>query len=245
MYDQRSAGPAFGGGNLLPATKRLIFITAGVYLLQALLPVVTSIFGLIPPAVFGLQVWRLFTYMFLHGGLFHLLLNMFVLYMFGTQLEQIWGARRFTRYYLLCGVGAGLFTLLPLEAFFHANHIGASGAIYGLLLAFGMLFPEARVFVFLLIPMKARHVVVVLGFIALVSSVSATGDGVSHIAHLGGLVAGYFLLRRERLIPPGGFGSGLSRKWREFRRELHRRQQRKRFERAWKKQQRRRRETLH
>ena len=240
MIFQRRAAPVFGGA-LLPATKRLIYITGGVYLLQALAPTVTAIFGLIPPAVFRFEVWRLFTYMFLHGGLWHLLLNMLVLYMFGSQLEALWGSRRFTRFYVLSGVGAGLFTLIPLEAFFHANHIGASGAIYGLLLAFGMLFPEARVYVFLVLPMKARHLVVVLGFIALASSISATGDGVSHIAHLGGLVAGYVLLRRERLLPPGGLRFRFRRRWAD----LRRRQQRRRFDRFHERKRRRRRETLH
>lgn len=238
---QTARGPALGGGTLTPATKRLIFITGGVYLLQAVVPAATNTFGLIPPTVFRGEVWRLFTYMFLHGGLWHLLLNMFVLYMFGTQLEQLWGARRLTRYYLLTGVGAGLFTLLPLEAFFLANHIGASGAIYGLLLAFGMLFPEARVFVFFVLPMKARHLVVVLGFIALASSLSATGDGVSHIAHLGGLVAGWVLLRRERLIPPGRFSTRFSR----LRADFERRRKRRKFQRYYEEHQRRRRETLH
>ena len=197
----RPGMPSLGGGLLTPGVKRLIVITGGVFLVQFIVPGVTGFFGLFPPAVLSLQVWRLFTYMFLHGSLLHLLLNMFVLYMFGSQLERIWGPRRFLRYYLLCGVGAGLFTLLPLPAFFHANHIGASGAVYGLLLAFGLLFPSAQVYLMGIFPMNARHLVVVLGFVALASSLSGSSGGVSHIAHLGGLVVGYFLLRHDRLIP--------------------------------------------
>ena len=229
--------------------RQLIVINAVVYLVQVVVPGITAALGLYPPAVLSLEVWRLFTYMFLHGGLFHLLMNMFVLYMFGSQLEQVWGRRRFVRYYLLCGLGAGLFALLPLPAFFNAIHIGASGAVYGLLLAFGLLFPSAQVFVFFFLPMSARHLVVVLGFVALASSLSAASDGVSHIAHLGGLVVGYVLLRRDRLIPRRPSRLGLL--WSD----LRRRQRRARFDRYQeeftreehtpKEQARRRSETLH
>jgi len=190
----------YGLAAMTPMVKRLIFITCGVFLAQLIAPVLTAVFALHPPAVLRLEAWRLLTYVFLHGSLGHLLLNMLVLYMFGGPLEGIWGSRRFLRYYLLCGVGAGLFTLLPIPAFFHASHIGASGAAYGLLLAFGLLFPDTRVFVFFVLPMRASHLVVALGFISLASSLSATSDGVSHIAHLGGLVAGYLLLIRMRLL---------------------------------------------
>ena len=137
-------------------------------------------------------------------------------------MERIWGSRRFLRYYLLCGVGAGLFTLIPLPAFFYANHIGASGAVYGLLLAFGLLFPTAQVYVFFFLPMNARHLVVVLGFVALASSLSAASDGVSHIAHLGGLVVGYILLRRDGLVP--GRTTRLGTLWADM---MHRRRRRR------------------
>ena len=236
----RPGGAAgLGSGLLTPEVKRLIVITGGVFLAQFLIPGFTEFFGLIPPAVLSLQVWRLFTYMFLHGDLFHLLMNMFVLYMFGSQLERVWGRRRFLRYYLLSGIGAGLFTLLPLPAFFYANHIGASGAVYGLLLAFGLLFPTAQVYVFFFLPMNARHLVVVLGFVALASSLSASSDGVSHIAHLGGLVVGYLLLRRDGLLPKQRT-SRLRLVWDSFRR----RRRRTRFDR-YHQDRRRRDETLH
>ncbi len=203
-----------GFAPMTPMVKRLIWITGGVFLIQLVTPLITVAFSLYPPAVLGLQVWRLGTYVFLHGSLGHLLANMLVLYMFGGSLESMWGSRRFLRYYLLCGIGAGLFTLLPIPAFFDASHIGASGAAYGLLLAFGLLFPDARVYVFLVLPMRASHLAVVLGFIALAGSLSAANDGVSHIAHLGGLVAGYFLLTRMRLM--GGRIDPARRAWRRF-----------------------------
>lgn len=229
----------FGSGVIPAGVKQIILITGAVYLIQVLFPGITVTLGLYPPAVLSLEVWRLFTYMFLHGGLLHLLLNMFMLYMFGSQLEQVWGRRRFVRYYLLCGVGAGLFALLPLPAFFDAIHIGASGAVYGLLLAFGLLFPSAQVYLLGILPMSARHMVILFGFIALVSSLSAASDGVSHIAHLGGLVVGYVLLRRDRLIPRRR--SRLALLWND----LRRRRRRARFERYYEQHTRRRSETLH
>ena len=219
--------------------KQLILITGGVYLVQLLVPAVTVFFGLYPPAVLSLQIWRLFTYIFLHGGLFHLLMNMFMLYMFGSQLEQVWGRRRFVRYYLLCGVGAGLFALLPLPAFFDALHIGASGAVYGVLLAFGLLFPSAQVYLLGILPLSARHMVILFGFMALAGSLSATGGGgVSHIAHLGGLVVGYVLLRRDGLISRRP--SRLRLLWND----LRRRRRRARFDRYYE-ERRRRPDTLH
>ena len=222
-----------------PGVKQLILITGGVYLVQLVFPAVTVFLALYPPGVLSLEVWGLFTYMFLHGGLFHLLMNMFMLYMFGSQLEQVWGRRRFIRYYLLCGVGAGLFALLPLPAFFDARHIGASGAVYGVLLAFGLLFPSAQVYLLGILPMSARHMVILFGFISLAGSLSATsGGGVSHIAHLGGLVVGYVLLRRDGLIPRRTSRLGIL--WRD----LRRRRQRARFER-YHEDRRHRSETLH
>ena len=238
MHRSYRTGVGFGSGVMPPSVKQLILITGGVYLVQLLVPAVTMLFGLYPPAVLSLQVWRLFTYMFLHGGLFHLLMNMFVLYMFGSQLEQVWGRRRFVRYYLLCGVGAGLFALLPLPAFFDALHIGASGAVYGLLLAFGLLFPSAQVYLLGILPVSARHMVILIGFISVAGSLSATSGGVSHIAHLGGLVVGYVLLRRDGLIPRRPSRLGIL--WRD----LQRRRQRARFDRYYE-DQRRRSETLH
>ena len=232
-------GGGFGGGAMPSGVKHLILITGGVYLVQLVFPAVTVYLGLYPPAVLSLEVWRLFTYMFLHGGLFHLLMNMFVLYMFGSQLEQVWGRRRFLRYYLICGVGAGLFALLPLPAFFNALHIGASGAVYGLLLAYGLLFPSAQVYLLGILPMSARHMVILFGFISLAGSLSAASDGVSHIAHLGGLVVGYVLLRRGRLIP--GRRSRLGVLWNDF----MRRRRRARFERYYEEHARKRSERLH
>lgn len=233
-------------GTLTPAVRRLVIANGVVFLAQLVVPPFVAVFGLYPPAVLSLQVWRLFTYMFLHGGLFHLLLNMFVLAMFGSQLERAWGSRRFLRYYLLCGIGAGLFTLIPVSSFFDANHIGASGAVYGVLLAFGLLFPETRIYLYFLFPIKASHLVLVLGFISVASSLSATQDGVSHIAHLGGLAAGYYLLNRDGRLPPKfRLGRYLGTTWNDAKSRWTRRRNRARFNRYDRRHRPGNRETLH
>lgn len=163
--------------------------------------------ALVPAEVVGsFQIWRLATYMFLHsaGSPFHILINMLMLYMFGAELERTWGTRRFLNYYFLCGLGAGVCVVLA-SYLFHGNvaaaTLGASGAIFGLLLAFGIVFAEATILVLFLFPMPAKYAVFLYGLIELYFTVATSGDGVSHIAHLGGMVFGYIYLK-----------SGLSRR---------------------------------
>jgi membrane associated rhomboid family serine protease len=144
---------------------------------------------------FPFFVWQLFTYMFLHGGIGHLLFNMLALWMFGTPLEQDWGTRRFLKYYFICGVGAGVCDTLVNVALGSRTHtIGASGALYGLLLAFGVLYPETRVLMNFLFPIKAKYLVIIYGAIALLSSLGEN-SGVSNVAHLGGMLFGYLYLK--------------------------------------------------
>ena len=140
-------------------------------------------------------VWQLFTYLFLHGGVFHLVFNMLALWMFGSPLESDWGTRRFLRYYFICGVGAGLFDLvLNLILGGGRPTIGASGAIYGVLLAFGVCYPEQTVLMNFLFPIKAKYMVAIYAAIALYSSLGVN-SGVSNIAHLGGMVVGFVYLK--------------------------------------------------
>ena len=140
-------------------------------------------------------VWQLFTYLFLHGGVFHLVFNMLALWMFGSPLESDWGTRRFLRYYFICGVGAGLFDLvLSLILGGGRPTIGASGAIYGVLLAFGVCYPEQTVLMNFLFPIKAKYMVAIYAAIALYSSLGVN-SGVSNIAHLGGMVVGFVYLK--------------------------------------------------
>jgi len=141
-------------------------------------------------------VWQLFTYQFLHVSVFHLVFNMLALWMFGSPLETDWGTQRFMRYYLTCGVGAGLCDLtLNLILGGRAPTIGASGAIYGVLLAFGVCYPEQTVLMNFLFPIKAKYMVMIYGAIALYGSMGTLNSGVSNIAHLGGMAVGFIYLK--------------------------------------------------
>jgi membrane associated rhomboid family serine protease len=196
---------SFGPGPLSQSLKVLIGVNVVLFLAQAAVPGLTWALGLWPAAVVGdLQVWRVATYMFLHGGVFHLLFNMLVLWMFGTELERIWGTRGFLKFYFVTGVGAGvltvLFSVLPIDIAGEIQQslvIGASGAIYGLLLAYGLYFPDRPILMALLFPIPAKYFVMIIGAIALYSSLGTTG-GVAHATHLGGLIVGYLYLKGPR-----------------------------------------------
>ena len=149
--------------------------------------------------VFHFKIWQLFTWLFLHdpNGFSHILFNMLSLWMFGTELERLWGTKRFLQYYFLCGIGAGICVIVASAVVGNMTEgtIGASGAIYGLLLAFGMLFPETPILLFFLFPVKAKYAVTIFGAIAFMLSIGAPGSGVSHVAHLGGMIFGYIFLK--------------------------------------------------
>ena len=143
------------------------------------------------------MVWQLATYLFLHGGIWHLIFNMLTLWMFGSPLEGDWGTRRFLKYYFICGIGAGLFDLALNILFGHWNEhhtIGASGAIYGLLVAFGVCYPEQTVLMSFLFPIKAKYMVMIYAGVELLMSMGVN-SGVSNIAHLGGMVVGFVYLK--------------------------------------------------
>jgi membrane associated rhomboid family serine protease len=156
--------------------------------------------GLVPWLVvhsFPWYVWQLFTYMFLHAGVGHILFNMLALWMFGLPLEQTWGTRRFLKYYFLCGIGAGICDAVLNLLLGHNNTytIGASGGIYGLLLAFGVLFPDTQVLMSFLFPIKAKYMVMIYGAIALYSAIGSGNSNVSNFAHLGGMLFGLLYLK--------------------------------------------------
>ncbi len=148
------------------------------------------------------QLWQPFTYMFLHGSFTHLFFNMFALWMFGGVIEYAFGSKHFLIYYLVCGIGAGVCQeLAQLAQMFMTNDImvgptiGASGAIYGILLAFGMLYPNERIFIFPIpFPIKAKWFVMLYVVIELFMALNASGDGVAHTAHLGGMLVGFLLI---------------------------------------------------
>ena len=136
-------------------------------------------------------VYQLFTYLFLHGGIGHLLFNMLALWMFGTPLEQTWGTRKF-----LCGVGAGICdTTVNVLLGHDTSTIGASGAIYGLLLAFGVLFPDTQVLMYFLFPIKAKYLVMIYGAVELLLALGSRNSGISNLAHLGGMLFGLLYLK--------------------------------------------------
>lgn len=145
------------------------------------------------PLGYGFGFWQLFTYMFMHASFTHILFNMLALWMFGMELEHVMGSKKFLIYYLLCGFGGGLANLLIAPMFTSVGPtVGASGAVYGVLLAFGMMFPDRPIYIYFLLPIKAKYFVVIYMAIEIFSVGSM--DGVAHFAHLGGALVGFLYL---------------------------------------------------
>lgn len=230
--------------NIPTITKNLLIINILAYLAMVVLGKVIVVNGM----PFNLNdylglhffmasdfhLYQLFTYMFMHGNLEHILLNMFMLWMFGCVVENVWGAKRFLFYYIFCGIGAGLFQEMAQFAQFYYiaseqipgfsisditlvaqnsqqvlnlwTTVGASGAIYAILLAFGMLFPEQRMFIIPIpIPIKAKWIVIGSAVVELASAMASNGDNIAHLAHLGGMVFGFFLIRYWQKHPFGDY----------------------------------------
>jgi len=194
-YGYRSL--SFGPGRITKAVKYLLLANVGVFFLELLWGAeLIYIFGLTPALVKKGFIWQIFTYMFLHGGLFHILFNMFVLWMFGCDIERAWGTKEFLKYYFITGVGAGFFTFF-LSFNSHIPTIGASGAIFGILVAFAMMFPDRPVYLYFLFPIKAKYLVVFFAVIEFFASFRHTSDGIGHFAHLGGMVIGYIYIKSD------------------------------------------------
>ncbi len=148
--------------------------------------------------------WQLFTYMFLHGGLGHLFFNMLALWMFGMELENTWGSRKFFIYYLLCGLGAGIANSLVTMTLGQTwPTVGASGAVFGVLIAFGMLFPDRPIYLYFLLPVRAKYFIAVYIAMELFYGVSGTSDGIAHFAHLGGAAVGFIYMLVDMGTIPG------------------------------------------
>ena len=155
-------------------------------------------FALVPATFFEGRIWQLLTYMFLHGGLGHIFFNMLALFMFGSVLEREWGPKEFLKYYLLTGLAGGLcYAALNYGSF--VPTVGASGAIYGLLVAYAVLFPNNVIYVWFVIPLKAKWFAIIFGVIEFLASFGS-GSQVAHLAHLGGMVVGYVYLKRHRFV---------------------------------------------
>lgn len=202
-YYRPFSGGYRADGMFPPAIKWLIILNVAAFLGPRVfylnLEQFHSLFGLVPANVFGkLYIWQLVTYMFLHGGTWHLVMNMFILWMFGSELERTWGTKEFLKFYFVTGIGAGLVNLVfgvfnPVTS--HIPVIGASGAIYGILVAYAMLFPDRYVYVYFLIPVKVKYLVIFLVALEFLSTYKA--DGIAHFAHLGGALFGYLYLKQN------------------------------------------------
>ena len=183
----------------------LVFILQGLFFEKNY---IFYILGLTAEQVFShLWFWQIFTYFFVHStGIFHILFNMFALWMFGSELERLWGSRFFLMYYFFCGMGAGLIYLSCLwigSSFWNIDPIsfkipmiGASGAVFGILFAYGLIFSERVILFMMLFPIKARHFTLLIGFIEFVSLInSGMGSPISHLAHLSGFLSGFLFLQ--------------------------------------------------
>ena len=225
--------------NIPVITRNLLIINVLVFLAQGLIqPGLEALGGLYYFDSPQFHIWQPFTYMFMHGGWAHIFFNMFALWMFGGIIEQTLGQRRFLTYYLVCGLGAALtqeaaqwaaVTWMDDVTAYYTCTVGASGAIYGILLAFGMLYPNERMFIFPLpVPIKAKWFVCGYIVIELVSALSQQGDGVAHVAHLGGMLFGWLLLRHWRRqqyrVPGDDWGSSIFESIRQKRQQQQRQQ---------------------
>ena len=198
---------SFGPGPMTPAVKAIIWANIAMFVVTLFFDDIIGYLGLAPQAVLERGwIWQIGTYMFLHAGPMHILFNMLGVWMFGVELERLWGTTFFARYYAITGVGAGVTalvaSLLPfdaLQATYGAITIGASGALYGLLMAFAFYYPDRPILMFLLFPIPAKYFVMIIGAMAFLV---APGSQVSNAAHLGGLLFGYLFLRNRR---GGGF----------------------------------------
>ena len=207
-----------------PVTKNIIIINVLFFLAMYVTPRygidLTQTMGLHFFMASDFKIYQLLTYMFMHGNFAHILFNMFAVWMFGRIVETAWGSRRFLIYYLICGIGAGLFqeivqyidyvasgmqaydnvdigtAVIPMDTYLNMlTTVGASGAVYGILLAFGLSYPEERLFIIPIpIPIKAKYFVIGYAVIELLSGLYGSNDGVAHFAHLGGMVVGFLLI---------------------------------------------------
>jgi membrane associated rhomboid family serine protease len=223
------------GGSITPIVKYLIFTTIGIYILQEIINRAANgafdqTFALYPDFLLRFKVWQVFTYMFLHGGPFHLFFNMLILWIFGSEVEGTWGSKAFLKYYIICGIGAGIIHLLVQALLSQpgVGVVGASGAIYGVLLAFAMINPDREItfLLFFVLPVniKAKYLVMTLAGLALFAGVFAD-DGVAHFAHLGGLLVGYIYLKIDWRTSSLGTWFKRERASREVVKEAKKRQQ--------------------
>lgn len=220
MYKRRGFG-----GRLLPQVIKYLLVTnITIFILDNFFFTNLSVgnvnlgeafmknFALWPISSGLFRPWQLVTYMFMHAGFMHIFINMFVLWMFGFELETVWGSKKFFWYYMMCGVGAGLANLLIAPLFTTvAPTVGASGAIYGVLAAFAFLFPNRPIYLYFFIPIKAKYLIILYMVMDLVSVIGQADTGIAHIAHLGGAVVGIVYLLITRKTSRGNFFTDVNR----------------------------------
>jgi len=175
--------------------KWLLIVNGGFFVLQNFMGGwIESTLGLVPARVLSLEIWRLFTYQFLHGSFFHILFNMFTLWMFGKDLEWNWGTKEFLKFYFTCVVGAGLLNVF-VQPFSTVPAIGASGGLYGILVAFALMFPDSVIYLYAIFPMRAKYFVILIGALEFLASAHGTSSPIARFAHLGGMLTGYIYLK--------------------------------------------------
>jgi membrane associated rhomboid family serine protease len=221
-YPGQPGGFQIGPGSISPVIKYLIIISAGFFIVQklAIFPM-EQIFGLTPALFFQEfpnYIFQPLTYMFLHGGFFHIFFNMFSLWMFGTEIEYSWGSKSFLRFFIICGVSGAIMSLI-LNYRLDNPIVGASGAIYGILAAYWLMFPDRYLLIFFIFPMKVRWAIplfAVLNFLA-------AGPNVAHLAHLGGALGGLIYIKLDRRVfQPGRWFKSLQNKRKTYKLEKNR-----------------------
>lgn len=215
-------GLRIGPGSLSPVIKYLLIVNGIFFVIQNMSSfALTRYLGLTPSLFFSDFPNLLFqpvTYMFLHGSFFHILFNMFALWMFGTEIEKTWGSNRFFRYYMYCGLGGAILSLI-FNYTMTSPIVGASGAIYGILIAYWLMYPERIILIFFVFPMKVRWAIPLFGLINFV----AAGPNVAHLAHLGGALVGFIYLKADwRLKGQGGLFKTLRHKQKSAKLEKNR-----------------------
>ncbi|MFP4379190.1 MAG: rhomboid family intramembrane serine protease [Candidatus Sumerlaeia bacterium] len=210
----------FLGRFLSPAVRYILLANVIVFILMVLLTPfsksITAFFGLLIQrpvlVVERFFLWQLVTYMFMHADVLHLLFNMLILWFFAPRLEYRWGTQKFLRFYVIVGVGAGLINILASyltywggqEEVIQIGMLGASGAIYGVLLAYALTWPNDTVLLYFAIPIKIKYLMIILGVFAFLGSVGSSGDGISHVTHLGGILVAFIYLKAGPFLGGGG-----------------------------------------
>ena len=183
----------FGGYSLTPWVKRLLIINGAIFIATWAMPQLIAYLAFQPSSILY-RPWTVLTYMFTHGGFWHIFFNLLALFFFGPPIEARWGSNQFIRYYMICGLGGAAFSFIFA---FNSSVVGASGAVYGVMLAFAMLWPDVPIYIWGIFPVKAKWLVVALAVLSFLSAFGGSSDGVAHFAHLGGFAAGFLYIKLD------------------------------------------------